>query len=160
MLLFDKYQLKKIHASLVKRKETIAVAESVTSGLLQAAFSQSEEASAFYHGGITVYNLGQKYKHLKVEPIYAENCFCVSQKVSNEMAINVCDLFSSHWGIGITGFCTPVPESENKLFAYLSIAYQKKIIFKQKIVPEVTDPFAVQLFYTQTTLDKLLKKLV
>ena len=91
MELFDKSQLKKIHALLVKRKETIAVAESVTSGLLQAAFSQAEDASAFYQGGITAYNLGQKYRHLKVEPIYADNCYCVSQKVSNEMADNVCD---------------------------------------------------------------------
>src|SRR5690606_38898282 len=59
---------------LLKRNETIAVAESVTSGLMQVAFSSAQGAIGFYQGGITAYNIAQKYKHLNVEPIYALAC--------------------------------------------------------------------------------------
>lgn len=35
--------------------ETVAVAESVTSGMLQLAFSQMPNASMFYKGGMTAF---------------------------------------------------------------------------------------------------------
>ena len=77
-----------------------------------------------FQGGLTVYNLGQKCRHLGVNPIQALECNCVSDKVAVEMAISVCKLFTSDWGIAITGYSTPVPESDNKLFAYFAIAFQ------------------------------------
>ncbi len=46
--------------------ETISIAESVTSGCLQLAFSQMPNASLFYNGGITAYTLPEKVKLLKV----------------------------------------------------------------------------------------------
>ncbi|MEO5601480.1 MAG: nicotinamide-nucleotide amidohydrolase family protein [Cyclobacteriaceae bacterium] len=95
---------------LVTRNQTISVAESVTSGHLQAALSLANQATAFFHGGITAYNLGQKARHLSVNPIHALGCNCVSEKVAEEMAINVRRLFSSDWSIGITGYAAPVPE--------------------------------------------------
>ncbi len=73
MELFDLKKLKKIHDTLARKKETIAVAESVTAGLLQVALAQAENASEFFQGGITVYNLGQKFRHLGVEPIECAN---------------------------------------------------------------------------------------
>ena len=50
---------------LTKNSESIAVAESVTSGLFQLAFGTIEDASSSYQGEITAYNPGQKYRHLK-----------------------------------------------------------------------------------------------
>lgn len=159
MEFFDAKKLGKIHNVLVKKQETLAVAESVTSGLLQATLGQAEAASEFYQGGITVYNLGQKYKHLQVEPIHADNVNCVSQKVSNEMAHNVCDLFNSDWGIGVTGYATPVPESGNKIFAFFSIAHRGKILFRGKITPAKGEAFDIQLGYVRTILDRMVKAL-
>jgi nicotinamide-nucleotide amidase len=52
---FEQSQIERVRRSLLKRKETIAVAESVTSGLLQAALAQAECASELYQGGITAY---------------------------------------------------------------------------------------------------------
>jgi nicotinamide-nucleotide amidase len=51
---------------LMKKKNTIAVAESVTSGNIQAVLSLAKDATAFFQGGITVYNIGQKCRHLLV----------------------------------------------------------------------------------------------
>lgn len=58
--IFDFGAIETIRTKLLKKKETIAVAESVTNGLLQAAFSHAMEASAFYHGGITAYHRGKR----------------------------------------------------------------------------------------------------
>src|ERR1700754_936950 len=86
----------------VANRLTIAVAESVSAGAIQLLLSTAQDAALFFQGGITAYNLGQKSRHLSIEPIYAENCNCVDNAVSIEMAKGVCSLFSSQIGIGIT----------------------------------------------------------
>ena len=159
MEIADNKLLERVRTVLTKKKETIAVAESVSAGMLQLALSQAELASEFFQGGITVYNLGQKYKHLQVEPIQEELNDCVSQQVSIEMALNVCQLFNSQWGVSITGYATPVPESGNKLFAYYAIAHKNRIVGKGKINAGKDKPFLVQLFYTRKLLGILRSKL-
>lgn len=159
LALFELEKLEPIHKGLKRRKETIAVAESVTSGLLQATMAQAEFASEYYQGGITCYNLGQKYKHLKVEPIYADQTNCVSEKVTAEMALNVCELFNSDWGIGVTGYATPVPESGNKLFAYYAIAHKGRIVAKAKLTAKKDEPLNVQLGYVSRIMESLIRKL-
>src|SRR4051812_38795900 len=109
--MFNLSVINSLKDALLAKQETISVAESVTSGLLQAAFSSAEKAMQIFQGGITTYNLGQKYRHLLVDPIHASACNCVSERVAQEMALHVCELFSSNWGIGITGYASPVPES-------------------------------------------------
>jgi PncC family amidohydrolase len=159
MELFDNKKLTTIHNLLYRKQETIAVAESVTSGLLQLTLAQAEKAAEFFQGGICVYNLGQKCRHLAVEPIHAQAVDCVSEKVSQEMAINACRLFTSDWGIGITGYATPVPESGGKLFAFYAIARKGKIVYKSKITAREEEAFNIQLKYVTTILDQLLKQL-
>ena len=81
-MLYDENLVNTIKDILCQRKQTIAVAESVTAGHLQAALSSAVEASHFFQGGITAYNLGQKCRHLQVNPISAEGCNCVSEEVA------------------------------------------------------------------------------
>lgn len=140
---------------LLKRKETIAVAESVTSGLMQVAFSSVDGAIGFYQGGITAYNVAQKYKHLNVEPVHALSCNSVSEKVATEMALHVCRIFNSDWGIGITGYATPVPESNKELFSYYTISYKGAIKKAARLVSREDEPLDVQLFYCNTVLKVL-----
>jgi PncC family amidohydrolase len=155
MDLFDLEVLNTIGKSLLKKKQTIAVAESVSSGLLQAALSSIPNESGFYHGGITAYNLAQKYRHLRIEPIHAKSVNCVSQKVADDMALGVCALFGSDWGISITGYATPVPESGNKIFAHYAIAFQGKIKAKGRLKKMSADSIKVQLHYVNTTIARM-----
>ena len=155
MDLFNKSELESIGKYLLDNKETISIAESVTSGLLQFAFSNIPNAIQFFQGGITAYNIAQKYKHLHIEPIHALAVNCVSPAVAEEMAINVCETFKSHWGISITGYATPVPESGNSLYAYYAIAYKKTIKLSGEIKPAPDTPKATQLLYASTVLRKL-----
>lgn len=152
--IFDLKLINGIRRLLIERKETISVAESVTSGMLQVAFSNADNAIYFYQGGITAYNLGQKARHLYIDPIYAKDCNCVSEKTVSEMALHVCRSFSSDWGIAVTGYASPVPESGNKLFAWYAISYHGQIMIKQKIDLEDGDPFEVQLSYCNEILQR------
>ncbi len=153
--MFNKKNIDVIREYFISKEQTIAVSESVTSGFIQAALSTAEEASRFFHGGITAYNIGQKYKHLAIDAIHALACNCVSEKIAQQMALGVCELFKSDWGIGITGYATPVPESENKLFAYYAIANQNSIVLSNKITLESGQPIDNQLTYTNHILKDL-----
>jgi nicotinamide-nucleotide amidase len=139
---------------LIKNQLTLAVAESVTAGHIQAAISAATEASFFFQGGITVYNAGQKTRHLHVEPIYAMKDDCVSQEVANQMALSVNNLFVSHYGISITGYATPVPEKDiTELSAFYSIAAGNKIMLSGKIQSKFTNSIEVQIDYTNQVLE-------
>ena len=153
--LFNSKLINAIRKLLIERNETISVAESVTSGMLQLAFSTADNAIYFYQGGITTYNLGQKTRHLNIDPIYAKDCNCVSEKTVSEMALNVCKLFSSDWGIAVTGYASPVPESGNKLFAWYALAYHGEVIVIQKITLKNGNPFEIQLSYCSKILHSL-----
>jgi PncC family amidohydrolase len=147
----------KAGALLTKKKFTIAMAESVTSGILQTAFSLAENATLFYQGGITAYNIGQKCRHLLVEPVHAIACNCVSQKVSDEMSTGVAKMFTSDIGVGITGYASPVPEQEiHKLFAFISISKKGKIIVAKKINAPKQSMQQVQVYFAERLMRELI----
>ena len=152
---FKTRQLEDIGKYLRKKKQTIAVAESVTSGLLQFALSTIPLAATFYQGGLTAYNLGQKVRHLQVEPVHAQEVDCVSAKVAKEMALAASLEFTSDWSVAITGYATPVPESGNKLFAYYAIAFKGRVKASGKINLRQLPPMDVQVMYVNRIIEKL-----
>ena len=155
--MFSDKILQKIKDSLIKKGQTIAAAESVTAGFLQAAFASATDAMQFFQGGITAYNLGQKCRHLSIDPIHADECDCVSDIVAATMALNVCNLFCSDWGIGITGFASPVPESGNKLFAHYAIVFKGKVVAQKRVASPKEPGADTQLFFVEEVLKGLVK---
>jgi PncC family amidohydrolase len=153
--------INKIKDILLDREETIAVAESVTSGHLQAAFSVGIEASKYFQGGITTYNLGQKARHLHIDPILGNRVNCVAVKIAQTMATEVSRMFSSDYGIGITGYASIVPECEKEgLFAYFSLSYKRQIVLSEKLTAvEADKPYDVQINYTTQVIEKMLQYL-
>ena len=147
MEIFENSILEGIRKKLLKKKITVAVAESVTGGLIQFAFSNMPDATQFFQGGICAYNLGQKSKHLDVEPIHAEEVNSVSSRVAKEMALNVARMFNSDIGIGVTGFSTAVPESNNKIYAFYSLSKNGREVRKGKIsIKRAEATLAQQIF--------------
>ncbi len=145
--------INKIKEKLVENQHTIAVAESVTSGHLQAAFSLADEATFFYQGGITAYNLGQKSRHLFIEPIHAIKNNCVSADIACDMALNVARVFLSHYGIGITGYASPIPEEGiDQLFSFYAISFKGEIVHQAKITANNMSMLDAQLYYTDQVL--------
>jgi nicotinamide-nucleotide amidase len=159
-MIFPKQTLDHVRDLLVERKETLAVAESVTAGLLQAAFSNATDAAFFFQGGITAYNLGQKCRHLSVEPVHALDCDCVSETVSAQMATAVCRLFTSNYGIAVTGYATPIPEKNvNELYAHFCIAHNGHIVAAKRITPGNKTAFDAQLQFANIVLEELVQAL-
>lgn len=155
---FSKH-LQTITAALRHNKETIAVAESVTSGLLQYALSTTPHASAFFQGGITAFNLGQKAKHLDIEPIQAACCNCVSEEVAQQMALGAQRLFKSIWGVGITGYATPVSQSGNEVFCYYAISKDHTIIQSDKVSTSTLEGEEAQYHFIKQVIAALQKTL-
>ncbi len=171
-------EIRTIKDRLLLLHRTVAVAESVTSGHLQAALSLAENARQFYQGGITTYNLGQKSRHLQVEPIHALDCNCVSEQVAAQMAVEVARLFSATYGLSVTGYAAEVPERNiHRPFAFFSISKEGQTVLTRAIdVPEIgemndriagprsihplpgapedaTNALRVQLWFTHNILD-------
>ena len=141
---------------MISNGQTVAVAESVTSGHLQAALSLASEASKFFHGGITAYNLGQKARHLHVNPIHATSCNSVSEAVADEMALNTLTLFSSDWSVGITGYASPMPDlGIHTLFAFYSIAFRREIVRRGKLESVKEAAYDVQVDFANQVLSQL-----
>ena len=149
---FKQSLLDYIGGALKSAHETVSVAESVTAGCLQFSFSQMKDASEFFKGGITAYTLEEKVKLLKVDEQEAIKCDCVSKEVADEMALNVSALFNTDWGISVTGYATPVKESDQKIFAHFSFAYKNEIILSKKLELHKTDPSTAQLYYAEFIL--------
>jgi nicotinamide-nucleotide amidase len=83
---------------------TLAAAESLTCGRVQARIGAVSGASNFFLGGLTAYSLEQKVRHLGVDREHAESVDCVSQRVAEEMARGASALFGSDLAVGTTGY--------------------------------------------------------
>ena len=148
-MLYDKEIIDQVKEMLTLKQLTLSVAESATSGHLQAAFSSATEASKFFQGGITAYNTGQKCRHLNIEPIAAIEDNAVSEKVACEMATQVNRLFISDYGISITGYATKMPEKGiDNLYAFFAIAYKQKVVTIKKISSSKEESVDAQIDYT------------
>lgn len=153
---FPKILLDKISYYLLDRNETISIAESVTSGFVQLAFSQIPNAAEFYAGGLTAYTLEEKIKHLDIDAEEAKSANCVSQTITELMALNVAEKFGTEWSIATTGYATPVPESGHEIFAYYSISYRGEIILSDKIeLHPLTKALDAQNYFTECILSNL-----
>lgn len=150
---FPKILLDKISYNLREKNESIAIAESVTSGLLQLAFSHMPSAQQFFKGGITAYSIEEKVKHLNIDYDEAKEVNCVSRNICEKMAQSVASLFDSDWSIATTGYATPVEDSDNHIFAYYCIAYQGTIIRSDKIeLHPLTKAFDAQKYFMEYIL--------
>ncbi len=83
---------------------TLSTAESVTSGYLQFLFSQGDDCTSYYQGGITVYNNMQKCRQLGISLSVTNGNHGVSRLVAEQLALAANDHFKTDIGLGITGF--------------------------------------------------------
>ena len=104
-------------------RRTLAVAESLTSGNLQARVGAISGASHFFCGGVTAYTLAAKVELLGVDRAEAEACDCVSESVARQMARGVVERFAANMGVATTGYAEPYAEQDVIVpFAWWAIA--------------------------------------
>lgn len=85
-------------------RRTLAAAESLTGGRVQARVTEISGASGFFLGGVTAYTLAQKVRLLGVDRAHAARVNCVSARVAEEMAAGACRLFGADVAVATTGY--------------------------------------------------------
>jgi nicotinamide-nucleotide amidase len=92
---------------LRERKQTLAVAESCTGGLMSAQITDVPGASDVFLGGVVSYSNEAKERFLDVPQDVLVAHGAVSEEVARTMASGVRSRFASDWGVGITGIAGP-----------------------------------------------------
>jgi len=118
---------------LAERKETVAVAESCTGGLLGGEFTNIPGSSRYFLGGITAYSNEIKERILGVEKQVLQEFGAVSQETATQMSENVRKLFNSTYGISITGIAGPEGGTSEKPVGtvWISLSAPDKTIAKR-----------------------------
>lgn len=99
----------KIAASLIARKETIAVAESSTGGLISAALLSVPGASAYYRGGGVIYTPRARAALVNItkEEMEAIGLRGATEPYATLLANRARELLNTTWGLSETGATGP-----------------------------------------------------
>jgi nicotinamide-nucleotide amidase len=97
----------KIATQLVARKQTIAVAESSTGGLISAALLSVPGASAYFLGGAVVYTRDARRLLMDIPDEAMKGLRSASEPYAQLLASTVCQRFGTDWGLSETGAAGP-----------------------------------------------------
>jgi nicotinamide-nucleotide amidase len=101
--------VEQIAAKLRERNQTLAIAESLTGGLLASKFTELPGASHFFLGGFITYSIDSKISLLGVERDLIEGEGVVSRAVAIAMAQGAQSRLKSGWAVATTGVAGPGP---------------------------------------------------
>ncbi|CAM5372255.1 competence damage-inducible protein A [Streptomyces pilosus] len=90
--------------------ETLAVAESLTGGLVAAEITAVPGASKVFRGSVTAYATELKHRLLGVEATLLAERGAVDPQVAARMAAGVREALGADWGIATTGVAGPDPQ--------------------------------------------------
>lgn len=97
-------------SALGARGESVAVAESLTGGLLSAALTDAPGASRCFRGSITAYATDLKARVLGVDEALLAARGAVDAEVAAQMADGVRRVLGTDWGAATTGVAGPEPQ--------------------------------------------------
>jgi nicotinamide-nucleotide amidase len=146
---------------LASPRLSLAAAESLTCGRVQARIGGISGASTFFRGGITAYTLDEKVRHLGVKRAAAQRVNSVSAAVAAQMARGVCGLFDSDLGVATTGYAEPAPDAGvTEPFAWWALAHRRRGRFVAVRTGRVECPGATRCDAQQFAADAVLAELI
>jgi nicotinamide-nucleotide amidase len=99
-----------VHRLLAETQATVAVAESLTGGLVAAALTDMPGASATFRGSVTAYATALKTDLLGVDAGLLAASDAVHPDVAAAMAAGVRDRLGATYGVATTGVAGPEPQ--------------------------------------------------
>jgi nicotinamide-nucleotide amidase len=96
--------------TLARRGQTLAVAESLTGGLLAATLVEVPGASKVFRGGLVVYATELKASLAGVDPALLAERGPVDPDVAVALATGAARRCGADWGLGTTGVAGPDPQ--------------------------------------------------
>src|SRR5687767_6918198 len=140
---------------------TLAAAESITCGRVQARVGEISGASNFFLGGITAYTLDEKVRHLAVDRRAARRVNCVSAAVAEAMARGVCMLFKSDIGVATTGYAEPsADDNVRDPFAWWALVHRRRGKFVELRSGRVECPGVSRVDAQMIVADAVLTELI
>jgi len=102
---------------------TVAVAESLTGGLVAAAFTDIAGASSVVRGGVVAYATDVKARVLGVDEMLLARAGSVDAEVAEQMASGVRSLMGATYGLSTTGVAGPDPVDDKPVgTVYVALA--------------------------------------
>lgn len=96
-------------------RQTLAVAESLTGGLVAATLTGVPGASRAFRGSVTAYTAGVKRDLLGVDGELLAERGAVDPEVARQMATGVRDVLHADWGMATTGVAGPEPHDGQRV---------------------------------------------
>ena len=140
--------------ALQARGETLAVAESMTGGLLASRLTAIPGASAAFLGGATVYSVAAKAALLGLDPVWLASVGTVSEPCASALAEAVRQRLGATWGLGLCGNAGPGAEGGAPVGSvFIALAGPAETVVRCPVMSG--DRAEVQLRSTALALDLL-----
>ncbi len=107
---------------LKRSRQTLALAESCTGGLLGEMITDVPGASEYFLGGVVAYANAAKGELLGVPDALLDRCGAVSEPVAAAMAEGAGRKFAADWAIAVTGIAGPAGGTAEKPVGLVFIA--------------------------------------
>lgn len=107
---------------LRERGETLAVAESMTAGLVASRITDIQGASDYFVGGSVCYQVAEKVRALGLSADFVEAHGHVSPEVTRAIAEAIRNLTGATWGLGVTGYAGAGPNTPSSEVGHAYVA--------------------------------------
>lgn len=144
---------------LKQRRQSIAVAESSSGGLIAAALLSVPGASKYFLGAAVVYTEQARELLLNIKPADMADMRSASQPYASLLATTVRRRFDSDWGIAETGAAGPTGNRYGDSAGHCCIALSGPIDRVDTLATGENDRFQNMLRYSEDALKMLVKEL-
>jgi nicotinamide-nucleotide amidase len=148
-----------IGACLKQRGGTLAVAESCTAGLLGGRITETAGSSAWFLGGLQVYQTEMKVRLLGLDPALMATHGVVSEAVATAMAEAARERTGATWALSVTGEAGPVPSPGGPAPGTIWIGVAGPTGASAKLFRFPGDRVRIRAFAVQSALNLLRLKL-
>jgi PncC family amidohydrolase len=148
-----------IAARLIERKQTIAVAESSTGGLISATLLAVPGASAYFLGSAVVYTRDARRILMDIPDDAMKGIRSASEVYASLLASRIRERFSSHWGLSETGATGPTGNRYGDAAGHSCIAVAGVTTTAITLETASADRLGNMHTFAATALNLLLKEL-
>jgi nicotinamide-nucleotide amidase len=148
-----------IAGKLIERRQTIAVAESSTGGLISAALLAVPGASAYYLGGAVVYTRDARRILMEIPDDVMKGIRSASEPYAKLLASQVRQRFSTDWGLSETGATGPTGNRYGDAAGHSCMAVAGPQPSAMTLETGSADRFANMHMFASTALNLLLRNL-
>jgi PncC family amidohydrolase len=138
-----------IHRHLIKKKQTVATAESCTAGLLSYLLTRLPGSSGYFLMGLLTYSNRSKEELLRIPHAFIIRNGAVSEAVATKMAHSARVRAHADYGIGITGIAGPAGGTLAKPVGtvFIAVSSRKKTLCRKFIFKGSRDKVRSQSAY-------------